>query len=68
MSTTRRNFLKTGAALTAMSFIHPPPAAAAGRDTLVAVTVQTINSLDLHRTGTNRASYAVVVNCYDPGL
>lgn len=55
MSTTRRNFLKTGAALTAMPFIQSPPAAA-GRDTLVAVTAQTINSLDLHRTGTNRAS------------
>jgi peptide/nickel transport system substrate-binding protein len=68
MSTTRRNFLKTGAALTAMPFIHSPPAVAAGRDTLGAVTVQTINSLDLHRTGTNRASHAVVVNCYDPGL
>ncbi|MCR8548658.1 ABC transporter substrate-binding protein [Salipiger sp. P9] len=65
MTTTRRTFLKTGAALTAMPFIHTLPAMAAGRDTLVAVTAQTINSLDLHRTGTNRASYAVAINCYD---
>ncbi|WP_417719799.1 ABC transporter substrate-binding protein [Salipiger sp.] len=65
MTTTRRNFLKTGAAVTALPFIHAFPAAAARRDTLVAVTAQTINSLDLHRTGTNRASYAVAINCYD---
>ncbi|MXN17919.1 ABC transporter substrate-binding protein [Pseudooceanicola sp. GBMRC 2024] len=65
MSTTRRNFLKTGAAITALPFLPALPASAAGRDTLVAVTAQTINSLDLHRTGTNRASYAVAINCYD---
>ncbi|WP_353475349.1 ABC transporter substrate-binding protein [Salipiger sp. H15] len=65
MSTTRRTFLKTGAAITAMPFIHALPAAAGSGDTLVAVTAQTINSLDLHRTGTNRASYAVAINCYD---
>jgi len=65
MSITRRNFLRTGAAITALPFVHTLPAAAAGTGTLVAVTAQTINSLDLHRTGTNRASYAVAVNCYD---
>lgn len=65
MPTTRRSFLKTGAALTALPFIHALPASAASGDTLVAVTAQTINSLDLHRTGTNRASYAVAINCYD---
>jgi len=31
----------------------------------VVVTGQTINSLDPHRIGTNRASYQVAVNCYD---
>lgn len=65
MSTTRRNFLKTTAALSTLPFVHAFPAAAAGSDTLVAITAQTINSLDLHRTGTNRASYAVAINCYD---
>lgn len=65
MTTTRRNFLKSGAVFTVLPFIHALPAAAASRDTLVAVTAQTINSLDLHRTGTNRASYAVAINCYD---
>jgi peptide/nickel transport system substrate-binding protein len=65
MSTTRRNFLKTGAALTAMPFIQSQPAAAAGRDTPVAVTAQTINSLELHRPGTNCTSCAVAASCYD---
>jgi len=65
MTTTRRSFLKTTAALTALPFVHAFPASAASGDTLVAVTSQTINSLDLHRTGTNRASYAVAINCYD---
>lgn len=69
MTTTRRNFLLTGAAagaaVTALPFI-PGQVHAAGRaGTLVAVTAQTINSLDLHRTGTNRASYAIAINCYD---
>lgn len=64
----RRDFLKitggtAGAAL--LPFLKAIPAEAATRDVLVAVTGQTINSLDLHRTGTNRASYQVAVNCYD---
>ena len=68
MPTSRRQFLKTGAALTAagiLPFARALPAGAATGDTLVAVSAQTINSLDLHRSGTNRASYAVAVNCYD---
>lgn len=66
MTPTRRNFLKTSAAIAAaMPFARVLPAAAAGRDVLVAVTAAGINSLDLHRTGTNRASYAVAINCYD---
>jgi peptide/nickel transport system substrate-binding protein len=57
----------TGAALSAsmLPFLKVLPAEAAGKDVLVAVTGQTINSLDLHRTGTNRASYQVAVNVYD---
>ncbi|QDL91339.1 ABC transporter substrate-binding protein [Paroceanicella profunda] len=65
MTQTRRSFLKTGAALMgALPFARALPAAAA-TDTLVVVSGQTINSLDLHRTGTNRASYQIAVNCYD---
>lgn len=59
MTISRRNFLKTGVGFSVLPYAHALPAAAAGSDTLVAVTAQTINSLDLHRTGTNRASYAV---------
>src|SRR6056297_3110836 len=65
-ATTRRNFLKMGAAgASVLPFLKAMPAAAQGSDTLVVVTGQTINSLDLHRTGTSRASYQVGVNCYD---
>ena len=64
--TNRRTFLKTGAAaLAVLPFARALPAGAATRDTLVVVSGQTINSLDLHRTGTNRASYQIAVNCYD---
>ncbi|WP_245593480.1 ABC transporter substrate-binding protein [Azospirillum halopraeferens] len=48
-----------------LPFLKALPAAAAAGDTLVVVTGTTINSLDLHRTGTNRPSYQVAVNCYD---
>lgn len=65
MSITRRNFLALGAALAgSASFARALPVQAAA-DTLVVVYSQTINSLDLHRTGTNRASYQIAVNCYD---
>ncbi|MEM1049810.1 MAG: ABC transporter substrate-binding protein [Pseudomonadota bacterium] len=63
----RRDFMKlTGGTIGAamLPFLKVLPAHAAG-DVMVAVTGQTINSLDLHRTGTNRASYQVAVNCYD---
>ncbi len=64
----RRNFLKltggtVGAAM--LPFLKVLPAQAQSSGTLVVVSGQTINSLDLHRTGTNRASYQVAVNCYD---
>jgi|TARA_Y100000815_G_scaffold272036_1_gene299968 peptide/nickel transport system substrate-binding protein len=67
-TTSRRDFLKYGSGVIGASmlpFLKALPARAAGGDVLVAVTGQTINSLDLHRTGTNRASYQVAVNCYD---
>ena len=48
-----------------LPFLKAMPASAQGSDTMVVVTGQTINSLDLHRTGTSRASYQVGVNCYD---
>lgn len=62
----RRNFLKMGAAsASVLPFLRAMPAAAQGSDTLVVVTGATINSLDLHRSGTSRASYQVGINCYD---
>lgn len=66
--TSRRNFLKMSGGIAGASvlpFLRTMPASAQGSETLVVVTGQTINSLDLHRTGTNRASYQVAVNCYD---
>lgn len=66
---TRRSFLKlsSGAVLGAgmLPFLKAIPAHAQAAETVVVVTGQTINSLDIHRTGTNRASYQVAVNCYD---
>lgn len=67
-NTSRRTFLKgSGAVLgsSVLPFLKHMPAHAAPGGTLVVVSGQTINSLDLHRTGTNRASYQVAVNCYD---
>ena len=62
----RRAFLATAAASGGLlPFLRVLPAEAQGRDTLVTVFGQTINSLDLHRVGTNRASYQVAINCYD---
>ncbi|MBL4690325.1 MAG: twin-arginine translocation signal domain-containing protein, partial [Rhodospirillales bacterium] len=65
----RRNFLKTVGVATGASvlpFLRYLPAKAAGRaDTLVVVSGHGINSLDLHRKGTNRPSYQVTVNIYD---
>jgi peptide/nickel transport system substrate-binding protein len=66
----RRDFLKgTSAAALGVGilpFLKALPASAqTSGDTLVVVTGTTINSLDLHRTGTNRPSYQVAVNCYD---
>lgn len=41
------------------------PAQAATQDTAVVVFGGTVNSLDIHRSGTNRDSYQVAINCYD---
>lgn len=65
----RRSFLKMSGATLAgaglLPFVKVLPAQAQATETVVVVTGQTINSLDIHRTGTNRASYQVAVNCYD---
>ena len=65
----RRTLLK-GAGAVALSapmlpFLKVLPASAARADTAVVVIGQTINTLDIHRKGTNRPSYQVAVNCYD---
>ncbi len=63
----RREFLKgLAAGASVLPFLRYLPAEAASRkDTLVVVIGQSINSLDLHRKGTNRASYQVTVNIYE---
>lgn len=65
----RRDFLKTAgiaAGASVLPFLRYLPAEAAGKsDTLVVVVGDGINSLDLHRKGTNRPSYQVTVNIYD---
>ena len=67
IETSRRDALKLGGGTLAASmlpFLKALPAQASD-DVAVVVIGQTINSLDLHRTGTNRPSYQVAVNCYD---
>ncbi|WP_110648758.1 ABC transporter substrate-binding protein [Salinicola peritrichatus] len=65
----RRDFLKGVSAMTigasALPFLKSLPAMGAPGGTLVTVMGSTINSLDIHRSGTNRPSYQVAVNCYD---
>ncbi|MGD1880197.1 MAG: ABC transporter substrate-binding protein [Kiloniellaceae bacterium] len=65
----RRDFLKTtgvAAGASVLPFLKYLPAQAAARDdTLVVVVGDGINSLDLHRQGTNRPSYQVSINIYD---
>jgi peptide/nickel transport system substrate-binding protein len=48
-----------------LPFLKCLPAEAAGADTIVVAIGSTINSLDIHRAGTNRPSYQVAVNVYD---
>lgn len=66
----RRNFLKLtayGAGAVAIPMLAPfgAPRAAGREDTLLVVVGSTINSMDIHRAGTNRPSYAIAVNLYD---
>jgi len=65
----RRNFIKTAGATVlganVLPFLKFAPAEAATAGTAVVVIGQTINSLDIHRKGTNRPSYQIAVNCYD---
>jgi len=64
----RRELLKSAGALAIGSSMLPflkSTAFAAGSDTAVVLIGNTINSLDIHRPGTNRPSYQVAVNVYD---
>jgi len=68
----RRQFMKSGVAGAAtiglgmaLPFAKVLPASAQGGSTVVIALGTTINSLDLHRKGTNRPSYQVAVNAYD---
>ena len=66
----RRSFLKGAAAATAGAGLLPHLKSSAAwaqgaGDTLVIALGTTVNSLDLHRVGTNRPSYQVTINLYD---
>ena len=65
----RRDLIKTstGVVLSAsvLPFLKVSEALAQSSDTAVVVIGNTINSLDIHRSGTNRPSYQVAVNVYD---
>ena len=69
IKSTRRSLLKGAGAIALSAPMLPMlkvlPASAAKADTAVVVIGQTINSLDIHRKGTNRPSYQIAVNCYD---
>jgi peptide/nickel transport system substrate-binding protein len=64
----RRQLLKSAGAAVIGSSVLPflrSAAFAAPNDTVVVMIGNTINSLDIHRPGTNRPSYQVAVNVYD---
>lgn len=65
----RRKFMKVVAAASVLPFLRYLPveanAATKRKDLLVVITGNNINSLDLHRKGTNRPSYQITVNIYD---
>jgi peptide/nickel transport system substrate-binding protein len=64
----RRDLLKGAGAATLGAAVLPflkTNAFAATTDTAVVLIGSTINSLDIHRPGTNRPSYQVAINCYD---
>ena len=58
----RRSLVLTAATL---PLLRTLPAQAAPADTIVVAIGDTLNSLDIHRAGTNRTSYQVAVNAYD---
>lgn len=65
----RRALLKSATALalgsSLLPFLKSTAARAAASDTAIVMIGNTINSLDIHRPGTNRPSYQVAVNVYD---
>jgi peptide/nickel transport system substrate-binding protein len=66
----RREFLKSVTALTAASAVSAPaiwsPAKAQARnETLLLITENGPNNLDIHGVGTNRPGYEASWNCYD---
>ena len=66
----RREFLKSTAALAGASMVTAPaiwsPAKAQSRkETLLLVTENGPNNLDIHGVGTNRPGYEASWNCYD---
>lgn len=65
----RRDFLKTSGLLMGAGVLpllkHVPAYAAGREDTIVVVLANGPNSMDIHRKGTNRPSYAIAVNLYD---
>lgn len=65
----RRDFIKTvgvAAGASVIPYLRFLPASAAGRgDTLVVVTGNGPNSMDIQRKGTNRPAYQIAVNLYD---
>jgi len=65
----RRQFIQASAmgagSAALLPFLKYLPAHAARADTLVVAIANSINSMDIHRTGTNRPSYQIAVNLYD---
>jgi len=62
----RREFLIASGELATLAMLRSLPAGAAGReDTLLVLVGDGPNSMDIHRSGTNRPSYQIAVNLYD---
>ena len=65
----RRDFIKTAGVITGVAVIplfrHFPANAASRDNTLIVVTGNGPNSMDIQRKGTNRPAYQIAVNLYD---
>src|SRR5260370_41653040 len=65
----RRDFLKSASALAASSAVTAPTVFSANaqsrKETLLLVTENGPNNLDIHGVGTNRPGYEASWNCYD---